>query len=78
VIYYHLSLLASLSHSINSKTSLTLTGPLTFLTKVLPVSFPEVKITLTWVIPPRDPVLPRRAVTLALTGYAYIVVKIIF
>jgi hypothetical protein len=72
IFRYHLSLLASLSHSISSKTSLTLTGPLTFLTRVLPVSFPEVRMTLTWVIPPLDPVLPRRAVTLAFTGSAYI------
>lgn len=73
---YHLSLLASLSHSISSRISLTLTGPFTFLTSVLPRSFPEVRTTLTCVIPPLDPVLPKRAVTLAFTGSAYIVVKI--
>jgi len=31
--------------------------------------FPDIKITLTCVIPPLDPVLPKSCVTLALTGY---------
>ncbi len=72
LLYYahHLSLLAYLSDSINSKTSPTLTGPFTFLIKCLLSAYlPVMSVTLTWVIPPLDPVLPRSWVTLALTGY---------
>jgi len=66
----HLSLLAYLSDSMSSRTSPTLTGPLTFLIKCLFSAYlPEIKVTLTWVIPPLDPVLPNNWVTLALTGY---------
>ena len=66
----HLSLLAYLSDSISSRTSPTLTGPLTFLIKCLFSAYlPDIKVTLTWVIPPLDPVLPNNWVTLALTGY---------
>lgn len=59
-IFYHLSLLAYLSLSINYKTSPTLTGPFTFLRRcLLSAYFPEIKMTLTWVIPPLEPVLPK-------------------
>lgn len=52
------------------RTSPTLTGPLTFLRRcLLSAYFPEMSMTLTWVIPPLEPVLPRSWVTLALTGY---------
>ena len=72
--WVHLSLLAYLSLSINSKTSPTLTGPLTFLIRCLLSAYlPEISVTLTWVIPPLDPVLPNNWVTLALTGYDYII-----
>ncbi len=65
----HLSLLASLSLSMSSRTSPILTRPLTFLIRcLLSASFPEIKMTLTWVIPPLDPVRPSNWVTLALTG----------
>jgi hypothetical protein len=43
----HLNLLASLSHSINSKVSPILTGPFTFLIKVLFGSYPIINYTLT-------------------------------
>lgn len=70
----HLSLLASLSLSINSKTSPTLTGPFTFLIKCLfSASLPVIKVTFTWVIPPLEPVLPNNCVTRALIGYESIV-----
>lgn len=65
----HLSLLAYLSLSMSSRTSPTLTGPLTFLMRcLLSASLPVIRITLTWVIPPLEPVLPNSCVTLALTG----------
>lgn len=51
----HLSLLASLSHSIKAKTSPNLTGPFTFLIKVL-LSDPKVS-TFTYVMAPLDPFL---------------------
>lgn len=73
----HLSLLASLSLSMSSRTSPTLTGPLTFLIRCLfSASLPEMRVTLTWVIPPLDPVLPKSCVTLALTGSDYIVIRL--
>jgi hypothetical protein len=54
----------------SSRTSPILTGPLTFLKRcLLSAYFPEIKMTLTCVIPPLDPVLPKSCVTLALTGY---------
>ena len=54
----------------SSRTSPTLTGPLTFLMRCLLSAYlPVMRVTLTWVIPPLDPVLPRSWVTLALTGY---------
>lgn len=53
----HLSLLASLSHSNRDNTSPTLTEPLTFL---ISWRFSEPSnSTLTYVIPPLDPVLPK-------------------
>ena len=52
--FAHLSLLASLSDSSRQRMSLTLTGPLTFLTSCLASLFK--KTTLTWVIPPLDPI----------------------
>lgn len=65
----HLNLLASRSLSISSKTSPMRTGPFTFLIKCrLSASLPEMSMTFTCVIPPREPVLPRSWVTLALTG----------
>jgi hypothetical protein len=73
----HLSLLAYLSLSMSSRTSPTLTGPLTFLMRCLfSASLPEMRVTLTWVIPPLDPVLPKSCVTLALTGSDYIVIRL--
>lgn len=36
---------------------------------LLSAYLPEIRVTLTWVIPPLDPVLPKSWVTLALTGY---------
>ena len=50
----HLSLMASLSDSRRQRMSLTLTGPFTFLTSCLASLFK--KTTLTWVIPPLDPI----------------------
>ena len=52
--YNYLSLLASLSDSIRAMTSPFLTGPLMFLTRDLLESL--MKTTLTWVIPPLDPI----------------------
>ena len=70
----HLSLLASLSLYMSSKMSPTLQGPFTFLIKcLLSASLPVIKVTLTWVMPPLEPVLPKSCVTLAFTGYASIV-----
>lgn len=67
--YNHLSLLAYLSLSMSSSTSPTFTGPLTFLIRCLFSAYlPVISVTLTWVIPPLDPVLPSKLVTLALTG----------
>lgn len=51
----HLSLLASLSDSKRARISPFLTGPLTFLTKLLLVSF--MNTTFTWVIPPLEPII---------------------
>ena len=69
IFVLHLSLLAYLSLSISSRTSPTLTGPLTFLIRCLLSAYlPEMRVTFTWVIPPLDPVLPKSWVTLALTG----------
>ena len=53
VLYAHLSLLASLSDSRRARMSPFLTGPLTFLTRVL-LTVP-MKLTLTCVIPPLEP-----------------------
>ena len=65
----HLNLLAYLSLSMSSRTSPTLTGPLTFLIRCLLSAYlPEMRVTLTWVIPPLEPVLPSNWVTLAFTG----------
>lgn len=53
----------------SSSTSPTRTGPLTFLIRCLLSAYlPVIKITLTWVIPPLDPVRPSNWVTLAFTG----------
>jgi hypothetical protein len=66
----HLSLLASLSLSISSSTSPTRTGPFTLRMRcLLSASLPEMRMTFTCVMPPREPVLPSSWVTLALTGY---------
>ena len=51
----HLSLLASLSDSRRARTSPFLTGPFTFLTRVLLDWLRN--LTLTWVIPPLDPMI---------------------
>lgn len=54
----------------SSSTSPTRTGPFTFLMRcLLSAYFPVMRITLTWVMPPREPVLPSSWVTLAFTGY---------
>ena len=67
---YHLNLRAYLSLYISSNTSPTLTGPLTLRIRCLLFAyFPEMRITLTCVMPPLDPVLPKSCVTCALTGY---------
>ena len=50
--------LASLSVSLNIRTSSSLIGPLTFRVNILPLSFPSRIFTLTWVISPATPVLP--------------------
>ncbi len=75
---HHLSLLAYLSDSINSRTSPTLTGPFTFLIKCLLSAYlPVIRVTFTWVIPPLDPVLPNSWVTLAFTGYDSMLIRLL-
>ena len=57
------NLLASRSDSIKHKMSFSFTGPFTFLTMLREVS--SKNSTLTWVTPPREPVLPITLITLA-------------
>ena len=72
---HHLSLLASLSLYISSRTSPILTSPFTLRIKfLLSASLPEIRTTFTWVIPPLEPVLPNNCVTLALTGYVSMII----
>lgn len=74
----HLSLLASRSLSMSSRTSPVRTGPFTLRMRCrLSASFPEIRITFTCVIPPREPVLPSSCVTLAFTGYDYMAIIIL-
>ena len=56
--YNHLILLASLSASRRTILSPFFTGPLTFLVRVLELPLAVSIDTLTYVIPPLDPVFP--------------------
>ena len=57
-LHYRLIFLASLSVSLNIRTSATRTGPFTFLVMILPFSLPSKSRTRTWLISPVVPVRP--------------------
>src|SRR5919199_4157851 len=70
IYQYHLILRASRSVSLSIKISFILTEPLTFLVRILPLSFPSRTLTRTCMTSPAIPVLPTICMTSAGTTFS--------